>query len=371
MDKHFSKFSVYFLLAFLLFFSISPILVKNVRAEDNTLLTPEENLWLKNRNNTIVVYPEKGFPPFSYQSSAGTPQGLSIDYIELIAEKIGAKVSYLPARPLSQILEDVKLGKGDVLTSIARTPSREEFLYFTDEYLSVSTVIVVRKDFVDKKILTLADLSGQKVAVGSGYAVTEFLRKNYPRIVLDQVSDDEVSLQQVVLGEVDAAIMDIASLSFYMSKQVLNSVKIVGNAGYEYKLAFAVPKDKQILQSILDKGLMQISQTDRKIFSDKWIIVPGSEVEENNGFTKSVKDFMSTNGLITLLIASLIIIIFFLIRAQHIRSKFFHKAHDISDLKEDLQHLEQANELLSQELENIQLQEKSIKEKLGHIKTKK
>lgn len=370
MDKHFTKFLSYFSLAFLLFFLVINSFVPNVKA-DNSLLSAEENLWLQSRNNTIVVYPEKSFPPFSYQSTSGIPQGLSIDYIELIAEKIGAKISYLPARPLSQILEDIKQGKGDVATSLANTPDRENFLYFTDNYISVSTVIVVRKDFNEKKNLTLADLTGKKVAVGAGYAVAEFLRKNYPRIVLDQVTDDEVALQQVVLGEVDSAIMDIASLSFYMSKQVLNSVKIAGNVGYEYKLAFAVPKDKKILQGILDKGLMQISQTERQIFTDKWILVSGEKTKLNKDTFSFLDDLFSTHGLIILLIASLIIIIFFLIRAQHARTKFFHKAHDISDLKNDLEHLQQANELLSEELQNIQKQEEKIKEKLGHIKTKK
>lgn len=368
MDKHFTKFLSYFFLAFLLFFSVVNSFVPNAKADENNILSKEEILWLENRNNTIVVYPEKGFPPFSYQSTSGIPQGLSIDYIELIAEKIGAKISYLPARPLSQILEDIKEGKGDVATSLAHTPERENYLYFTDDYISVSTVIVVRKDYNEKKNLNITDLSGKKVAVGAGYAVSEFLRKNYPRIVLDQVTDDEVALQQVVLGEVDAAVMDIASLSFYMSKQVLNSVKVVGNAGYEYKLAFAVPKDKQILQGILDKGLMQISQSERQIFNDKWIIVPGKELESSKTFFSSVDKLFSVYGLIILLIASLIIIIFFLIRASHRRARFFHKAHDISELKNDLEHLEQANELLSEELQNIQSQEKKIKEKIGHLK---
>lgn len=368
MDKHFSKFLTYFLLAFLLFFSASPLLAQDASIKDDSILSKEEQLWLKGRNNTIVVYPEKGFPPFSYQSAAGIPQGLSIDYIELVAEKIGAKIEYLPARTRSQILEDVKTGRGDVLASIANSPEKEEFLYFTDNYITVSTVIVVRKDFNEKKTMSVADLTGKKVAVGIGYAVSEFLRKNYPRIILDQVTDDEVALQQVVLGEVDAAVMDIASLSFYMSKQVLNSVKVVGNVGYEYKLSFAVPKDKQILQSILDKGLSQISQTERQIFNDKWIIVPGENGIQEAGALTSLKDFLSVHGLIVLLVASLIIIIFFLVRAQHTRTKIFHKAHDLSELKEDLEHLQEANEILSEELETIQEQEEKIKEKLSHLK---
>ncbi|MFM7088538.1 MAG: transporter substrate-binding domain-containing protein, partial [Candidatus Paceibacterota bacterium] len=242
-------------------------------AAPEDILSKEEIFWLEKRNNTIVVYPEKGYPPFSYQSTSGVPQGLSMEYLELIAEKIGAKISYLPARPLSQITEDIKQGKGDIVTSITPTPTKEEFLYFTDEYITVPAVIVVRKDF-NKEHLNISDLNGKKVAVGDGYAVGEFLKKNYPRIILDRVTDDEVGLQQLVLGEVDMAVMDIASFSFYISKQVLNSVKVVGNVGFDYKLSFAVPKDKQPLQVILDKGLSQISTNERANLNAKWIAVP-------------------------------------------------------------------------------------------------
>ena len=62
----------------------------NVYAQTRDLLTPKEALWLKERNNVIVVYPEQNSPPYSYQSPAGSIQGLSIDYLELIAEKVGA-----------------------------------------------------------------------------------------------------------------------------------------------------------------------------------------------------------------------------------------------------------------------------------------
>lgn len=368
MDKHFSKFLSYFLFVFIVFFSIANSFLPNVQAEDS-FLTKEENLWLESRNNTIVIYPEKGFPPFSYQSSSGIPQGLSIDYIELVAEKLGIKTQYLPARSRAQILEDIKQGKGDVLTSVANTTDRQEFLYFTDDYISVSTVMVVRKDLNNKKTLSLADLAGKKVAVGAGYAVSEYLRKNYPRIILDQVTDDEVALQQVVLGEVDVAIMDIASLSFYLSKQVLNSVKVVGNAGYEYKLAFAVPKEKQILQSILDKGLLQISQNERQIFNEKWIVITGSETKKDN--LNFLKNIFSENNLIIILISLLIIVVFFLIRVRHHRSVFFHKAHDMSELKEDLAELEEANELLSEELHHIKDKQKTIHEKIHNYKSKK
>ena len=187
----------------------------NIINADSDILTPQENLWLKSRNNTIIVYPEKNLPPYSYQNASRTPQGLSIDYIELVAKKVGAKVEYLPARPLYQILDDIKQdGKGDVVTSLSENKERGDFLYFSDIYITSPAVIVVRKDLDKRSDMTLSDLTGKKVAIGDQYAVEDFVRVNNPRVVIESVTDDELGLQKLVLGEVNAVIIDVTSLSY-------------------------------------------------------------------------------------------------------------------------------------------------------------
>jgi ABC-type amino acid transport substrate-binding protein len=340
----------------------------NIINADSDILTPQENLWLKSRNNTIVVYPEKNFPPYSYQNSSGTPQGLSIDYIEIIAKKIGAKIEYLPARSLSQILDDFEKGyKGDIVTSLTDTKDKESYLYFSDIYVTSPAVIVVRKDLDKGDTLTLSDLTGKKVAIGSKYAVEDFVRVNNPRVVIESVTDDESGLQQVVLGEVDAAIMDIASLSYYLSKQVLNSVKVVGSTGFEYKLSFAVPKDKEILQSILDKGLQQISTNDRKIITEKWIVVP-NELKPSNSLASFLKNNLS-NVVLYLLLS--IIIVILLIKRNHMHFSFKRrfKLDEVNELKQEIIELEDTSKSLMDELNEIKILEENIKEKVKKIET--
>ncbi len=335
---------------------------------DTALLDKEENLWLKSRDNTIVVYPQKNFPPYSYQSATGTPQGLSIDYIELIGKIIGAKIQYLPARPLSQILDDVKENKkGDVLVPLADTKAREEFLYFSDTYLTVPAVIVVRKDLDIDNSLMLGDLSGKKVAVGDTYAVEDYIRTTNPRVVIEPVVDDESGLQQVVLGEVDAAVMDIASLSYYLSKQVLNSVKVVGTTGFEYKLAFAVPKDKEILQSIIDKALMQISAHDREVLNEKWISVSNNKGVGNSFFSRIENN--SGAILIGIFCVLAILGLIFALRKRHIHfpSYLMRKRRMVEELEEEMIELENTSKNLMEELQDVRALEEDIKKKLNNI----
>jgi len=338
---------------------LTAFFVQSSAHADSSILSPEENLWLKSRNNTIVFYPEKNHPPFSYQSPSGRTQGLFIDYIELISEKIGAKVEYLSPRSLSQIQDDMKAGKKDTVISISGTKEREEYLFFTEEYISVPAVIVVRKDSGIKNDRTLNDFSGKEVAVVDGYAVEGFIQKNFPRIVLERVSDDEVGLQQLVLGEVDAVVMDIVTLSHYLSKQVLNSVKIVGNTGFDYKYAFAVAKGDTIAQSVLEKGLSQISKSDRDILNDKWVTSP-SEERSKSPFENGALPYFS-GTLIALLGFA------FVINRKYSKSRHSHLKLGVDELKEELAELAHANRALKRDMEEIKELEEDIEKKMEKI----
>jgi len=211
----------------------------------------------------------------------------------------------------------------------------------------------------------VADLTGKKVAVGDGYALEEFLSKNYPRIILERVTDDEIGLQQLVLGEVDVAVMDIASLSFYLSKQVLSSVKIVGNVGFDYNLGFAVPKDKQILQSILDKGLNQISKTDREVLNEKWISVP--KEEDNNSFSSLIKNSITRENIYIALIFCLIIILILFLRRGTGYTRLFKRKQNLEEIKDEIEELGEMNELLSEQLNKVKKEEDKLKDKLHNI----
>ena len=357
-----SKIKFILIILLLSFLTASPALatVKN-------LLSAEENLWLKERNNTIVVYPEKNSPPYSYQNAAGNLQGLSIDYLELIAEKVSAKIQYLTPRSHSQIETDIQTGKGDVVAFSTPGNETEQSLIFTDSYITVPVVIVVRKDYNKNTGLTLNDFNGKQVAMVSGSEIENYVQTNYPRVVTEEVTDDEVGLQQVVLGEVDSAVMDVASLSYYLSKQVLSSVKIAGNTGLDYKPAFALTKDKEILQSILEKGLSQISANDRSVLADKWIALPGENQKEASSFMAIFQNNLSTASLFVLFGIGIIAIIIFLLRRNSWHMRLYRKVRGAGELRAEFSELEGESNVLSRELEEVKKEEEQLKEKIRSL----
>lgn len=332
------------------------------------LLTAEENAWLDSRNDTIVVYPEKNNPPYSYQTAGGAIQGLSVDYIERIAKTIGANIEYLTPRSRTQVLEDAQQGKGDVLLGLSASDELEQQFLFTESFATVPVVIVARKDIESRVDMALGDFAGKRIVVVSRSGVEGFIRQNFPRIIVEGVSDDEVGLQKVVLGEVDAAAIDAASLSFLLSKQVLTSVKVVGNTGYDYHLSYAVPKSKSTLQTILEKGMAAISPTERQELIDRWITVPR---EQDSAAQTLFQELQTNSGVVilyTLFGLSVIGIVLLVFRRHASAGLSDHgEKTKLNELQSEVTQLEHANKILVEEIEAVRALEESIEKKLDTV----
>ncbi len=333
------------------------------------ILSKEERLWLRSRNNTIVVYPEKNAPPFVYVTNPNSPPaGLSIDYLELIAEQIGAKIVYLPARSRAQIRNDILEGRGDVIARVDSANAEQEELIVTQPYISVPAVIVVRRDS-GKKDVELSELSGKQVAVTSNSGAAYFIRENYPRVVLSQVTDDEIALQQLALGDVDAAILDVASLSYFLSRQALSAVRIAGSTGFYYQLSFGMTSDKTILQSILEKGYSQVATVDRNTVTEKWINIDPEQTKLGVRWFGEGETGLIIGAII--LGALIIAVTLYVLLRQRYRALFRIGRNDSKkEVAEKIEKLEHASEILEAELKEIKELEHKLIESRHDSETK-
>ena len=111
--------------------------VRNDVSDQNPLqpstLSVEEKAFLK-AHPVIRVHNEKDWPPFNY-FEYGTPRGLSIDYMDLVAEKLGIKVDYITGPSWNEFLDMVKRKDLDVMLNIVKTEDRNKYLLNTEPYI--------------------------------------------------------------------------------------------------------------------------------------------------------------------------------------------------------------------------------------------
>ncbi|MFC4157914.1 transporter substrate-binding domain-containing protein [Chitinimonas lacunae] len=240
-------------------------------AQTRLVLTGDEAGWVT-RHPIIRYAPERDYGPFVYLDPQGQPAGLSIELLHLLAEQVPLRFEALPAQPLDDNLKLARQGRVDLLTSLRPTPERAAYLDFTSAYVAVPASVIIRANSDGPG--ALAQLSGQRVAVGRGYAVEHFVRERYPAIRWQPVSNDEEGLRAVRSGEVAAMVADEGSFAFLQRRHGWSDLQLGRRVGFDYRLSFAYRKDWPELGRLLERALRAIPPERKQSLLLRWLPTP-------------------------------------------------------------------------------------------------
>jgi PAS domain S-box-containing protein len=231
--------------------------------------TSAELKFLSN-HRVIKVHNEYDWPPFNF-SKNGVPTGLSVDYMDLLANRIGIEIQYISGE-WGELLQQAFEKKLDVMLNIVKTPERQEYLLYTENYLKNPNVIVSKNG---SNISGIESLFGKKVSFTSGFFYEELLKRKYPNIIRVPVKDTLASLKAVQLEQADAALGEMAVIRYIMRDNLLTGLEVKndfdsGNPEIE-KLNIAVRNDWPELRSILVKAMASISSEEEQNLKKKWL----------------------------------------------------------------------------------------------------
>jgi len=157
--------------------------------------------------------------------------GMDFDVLELILERMGCD---LEKRPLPWIrhLNDLKEGRVDIASPVARTPEREVFARYSEVYLRAPELLFVHEDKPDEtRSLSAFFEAGNRLGIIRGYVYGgEFvnLSEQYPDQITAQDSEEPL-LRQLEFGRVDAVIGDLFVMSHEIKKLGLGSLIVPSN----------------------------------------------------------------------------------------------------------------------------------------------
>jgi ABC-type amino acid transport substrate-binding protein len=240
-------------------------------SSNNLNLTDEELAYIKN-HNIIKVHNEKSWAPFNFNHD-GIPSGFSIDYIRLVASKVGLNIEFVTGE-WNELLNLTMNKKNDVMLNIVYTEQRAKNLIYVDNYIENPNVIVAKKD--DSSISDINSLFGKKVAVVAGFFNEDILIKDYPlvqRVVCKNMVEAIKAVQQ---KNADAVFAGIANINYVMKELFINDLEIKSEFGTgnveDQKLYVATKKDDGVLASILKKGMSAVSIQQISELKQKWLL---------------------------------------------------------------------------------------------------
>jgi ABC-type amino acid transport substrate-binding protein len=174
-------------------------------------LTEPERAWLRD-HPVIRVVQDPDWPPVEFADERGEPSGMVEDHLKLIEQRLGVKFERVRHLSWQEAYARLKRWEIDMTTSVVETPERTEFWAFTKPYMRIPIAIATGPEVT--YIGDLRELAGRKVAVVEGYAVNDWIPRDYPEIRLVRVKTAQEGLRTLQRGEVFAYIENMLVLDY-------------------------------------------------------------------------------------------------------------------------------------------------------------
>lgn len=317
----------------------------SVSHEDPNELTKEEKHFLElHPILKFGVRPNR--PPFEF-NEGGVAKGIAVDYIKEIGRKIGFTPKFVfDNSSIDDFHNQLEIHESqiDTLLYSVINEDRAKRFNFGESFLSYPVMVMVNKSTVF--ISDIKDLNGKTVAMEKSFVITDWIKRDYPQIIVKEVLSTEQALYMVESEQVDAYIGNLAIANYMIAYGLLTEVKIGIPTKYkniEYR--FIAPKYWPELTNILDKGFRSLSPSQHSVIQQRWYTL---QTVEKQDYTLAV---------LVLITAGLITIWFYWSKNRLSAAK--------SQVDEALKQLKLAQHNL--ELKNIELERLSVTDKLTGI----
>ena len=238
------------------------------------VLTAEERQWL-NEHPLIRLSPNPAFAPIEEVNARGEYVGMAADYMTLIEKKANFKFAIVGYPSWNQVVEETRQNNVDVLAAVTQSSRHEEYLNFATPHIKLPGMIIVSDRTTG--LVVINDLKNMKVASSKGYVWFDLIGYDHPEINLLEADNLRAALRDLSTGLLDAVVADPATVTQVIKEEGLSNLRIGGETGYFFDLAFAARKDWPILRDILEKSVQSINEEEHRAILDNWIQFKGEE----------------------------------------------------------------------------------------------
>lgn len=173
-------------------------------------------------NGKLIVASEGVWAPWTYHDEEDNLVGFDVELGGCIAKKLGVDVEYVEAE-WDGLFGGLDAGRYDlVINGVGYDEERGEKYDFSDPYVFLDTVVVVRAD--DDRITKPEDLNGMSTAntISSTYAK---LAESYGANVTG-VDDLNQTMELLIQGRIDATVNDETAFNDYLRANPDAPIKI-------------------------------------------------------------------------------------------------------------------------------------------------
>jgi len=241
-----------------------------VQHRSNLELTTNEHVWLE-MHPRIVLGVDDHYPPFNYQGNTGQMLGITLDYVELIEQKLGFSLE-LMAAPWAEVYPKAMAHEIDGILNARITAERQKRLIFTEGYRKIAYFGVMIPENA-KPFAQLADLKNQRLGVKRNTFQANYVKRKNLDIELVEFDTLDEGLLELSKDRLDGVFDDLPVLQHKIQGMLLSGVKL-GWAqqvtGREMALGIGVRNTAPQLASILNKAIRAIDEDEHQKIFQHW-----------------------------------------------------------------------------------------------------
>lgn len=163
----------------------------------------------------LIIAIDRNYPPFSFIGPEGDPAGLSIELWQLWSKTTGTPVRFRPSS-WAETLEALRNGEADIHFGLFKNKERSQWMDFSEPIHRIATCLYF--DAQKGAPISLAKLKGQKVGAMRGSYQENYLKINYPDIIVVSQKDNEDLVLALLRGETKAIINEIPAIESELNR---------------------------------------------------------------------------------------------------------------------------------------------------------
>lgn len=222
----------------------------------------------------VRVHNEIDRPPFNFNRS-GLPQGFSVDYVRLLAEKLGIELKFVQGGDWESSPNLLKDGLLDLLLNVGGSLTETNQFIYTDDYMTPLRGFAVKKD-APFTIGNTKDLEGKTIAVVKGSWEESYLKERFPELQLYLADTTLSALRAVSSGYAEVAAGVVATFDHIIDEFFFTRLTTFGDSSTIFSetdpIHLGVRKDWPLLASSLSKAMRSVTPQEFRQIKDKWLL---------------------------------------------------------------------------------------------------
>lgn len=156
--------------------------------------------WLRQKGTLQLGISAPDYPPFDITSNGRSYEGLTADYVGLLAELLNVQINIHRFDSRAEVIDAVKSGELDLLGTSNGFEAADPDLLMSAAYAEDQPTLVTRSDDLESPP---PDLAGKKIAMLYHYLPVESVRTFYPAADVQLYPSTLSAMGAVAFGKAD------------------------------------------------------------------------------------------------------------------------------------------------------------------------